>query len=143
MQYTLIALPQDKDLQELNAMREYLYTHGFRYTDKAPKDNVHITLAQVEIDEHQDINTIQTQIKNQIKNYKKIPISSPALINREHTRIRNKPELIQKYPDGCSRIALVFDDQNIKNLAKEILLCTQKLQIDTSFQYAQNIANAL
>jgi hypothetical protein len=49
MNYTLVALPQEKTLKKLNSIRHYLYTNGFRYTMTSPKGNAHITLLQLEI----------------------------------------------------------------------------------------------
>jgi hypothetical protein len=54
MKYTIVALPQRKTLAKLNVIKDYLYTHNFRYTNTPPKGTSHITLSQLEFPDNSD-----------------------------------------------------------------------------------------
>lgn len=93
--YTIVALPQHDLLEKLNAIRTYLYTNDFRYTNKAPKDNAHITLAQVEINDDQDMKKIKQKFQRQLVDQMTFEISPKEIVSREHKRV----EVLAKYPN--------------------------------------------
>jgi len=142
MKYTLVALPQNDILEKLNNIRNYLYNNWFRYTNKPLKDNSHITLAQVEISDINKMEEIKNQFQKQLQNQWKFKITYKEVINREHKRIYDRPEFLAKYPNWCSRIALLFEDKNLKELAQKLIAYSKELWIDTTYLYAKDIATS-
>jgi hypothetical protein len=47
MSFTIVALPEEKTLKELNILKNYFYQNGFRYINKECKENAHITMLQL------------------------------------------------------------------------------------------------
>jgi hypothetical protein len=48
MSYTLVALPENNALKELQSIRNFLYTHNFRYNNKPVSDKAHISLSVID-----------------------------------------------------------------------------------------------
>ncbi|MDR3169951.1 MAG: hypothetical protein LBU27_09820 [Candidatus Peribacteria bacterium] len=142
MKYTIVAFPQEKTLKQLNSIREYLYTNGFRYTMTAPKGNVHITLSQLEItDASYNLTELKELLSKPLRTQHKFNLSHREIVNQEHTRISSSPELTEKYPKGCAWIAIVFQNTQLFSLAEEMRKVLIPLGIDTSLVYAQKIAS--
>ena len=99
MKYTLVAIPQDNILKKINEIRNYLYLNDFRYKNRPLKDDSHITLAQVEINDVQSIDAIKDQFALILKGQLKLQIKYKKIENREHKRIYDRPELLAKYPN--------------------------------------------
>lgn len=140
--YTLVGFPQHDSLEKLDTIRNYLYINWFRYTNKQLKGHSHITLAQVEISDGNNTEEIKNQFQEQFQNQWKFKITYKEVINREHKRIYDRPEFLEKYPNWCSRVALFFEDRNLKKLAQKLITFSKELGIDTTYHYAQNIANS-
>ena len=47
MSYTIVALPEDNVLKELQSIRDFLYKNNFRYHNKPVSDLAHISLSVV------------------------------------------------------------------------------------------------
>ncbi|MDR0650162.1 MAG: hypothetical protein LBG59_01825 [Candidatus Peribacteria bacterium] len=95
MTYSLIALPQSPTL---NSIREYLYTHNFRYTNTLPTDPAHITLSQLNLTEEYNTHYLKSLLEKQLRNHSPFSVSQRTLINQEHSRIHNSPQRKKKYP---------------------------------------------
>ena len=48
MSYTLVALPENNALKELQSIRDFLYTHNFRYHNNPISDKAHISLSVID-----------------------------------------------------------------------------------------------
>ena len=140
MSYTVIALPEDSYLKQLNAIKNFFYLNNFRYTIKPCQENAHITLLQLDWDIP---DTLEKDIKHLLKKKKTNLIWNFSILLQEHTWIYKFPEWANKYPEWCGRFTLFFpNNQQFIKIAQQIRNITIKLGIDISLKYAQNIANA-
>ena len=64
MSYTVVALPEDSYLKQLNAIKNFFYLNNFRYTIKPCQENAHITLLQLDWDIP---DTLEKDIKHLLK----------------------------------------------------------------------------
>ena len=47
MSYTIVALPENNVLKELQSIRDFLYKNNFRYHNKPVSDLAHISLSMI------------------------------------------------------------------------------------------------
>ncbi|MBR7036409.1 hypothetical protein IKI14_00640 [bacterium] len=47
MSYTIVALPEDNVLKELQSIRNFFYENNFRYQNKPVSDKAHISLSVI------------------------------------------------------------------------------------------------
>ena len=47
MSYTIVALPEDNVLKELQSIRNFFYENNFRYYNKPVSDKAHISLSVI------------------------------------------------------------------------------------------------
>lgn len=128
--YHIIALPNEENLTRLNNIRHYLYTNGFRYSVDPPKNDVHITLAQINSSDDEAFiqNNLRDLINNELKDIKKFEIESDHITNNKKT-----PDA--KYPNGNVWIALYFKDNILKKMAQNIDGILKGLNISTTEDY--------
>jgi hypothetical protein len=50
MSYTIVALPENNILEELQSIRDYFYQNNFRYYNKPVSDLAHISLSVISDD---------------------------------------------------------------------------------------------
>lgn len=138
MSFTIVALPEEKILKELNLLKSYFYQNGFRYSKKACKENAHITILQLSSQLPSDF---YKQMYDLISTNNVFFLEDFLLSLEEHKRVFNLPEWEKKYPQGCWRFALLFpNNSKLIQLAQKIRTLTMELGIDHSLEYAQNIA---
>jgi hypothetical protein len=125
--YHIVALPDDNNLKKLNLIRHYLYTNGFRYDNNAPKNDVHITLCQINTENSK---LVLEDFKQSIerKGFKKFNVKYDHITNK-----LKEPNIM--YPLGNSWIALFFKDDNLKDLAKELDTVLKILTISATEDY--------
>ncbi|MDR0607206.1 MAG: hypothetical protein LBG52_02380 [Candidatus Peribacteria bacterium] len=95
MTYSLITLP---NLPTFDSIREYLYTHNFRYTNKLPTDPAHITLSQLNLTTEYNVHHLKSLLRKQLQNHSPFSLSQRTLINQEHKWISNPPQRKERYP---------------------------------------------
>lgn len=140
MSFTIVALPEEKTLKELNILKNYFYQNGFRYINKECKENAHITMLQLS---SQIPSNFYKQLQDLIVLNHPFSLENFSLWLKEHKRVFNSPEWRKKYPEGCWWFTLLFPNNiQLIQLAKKIRALTLKLGIDSSLEYAQNIATA-
>ncbi|MFS8130948.1 MAG: hypothetical protein ACMG57_03140 [Candidatus Dojkabacteria bacterium] len=110
--YFLVALPEANSLKKLNEIREYLYFNGFRYSNDLPTSDVHITLAQTNL-EDEDILSVKSDLKNFLKDQESFSIEYDHVTNEN----RGSNE---KYTEGYAWIALYINNESLKTLSKKL-----------------------
>ncbi len=140
--YTIIALPNKESREKLNKLREFFYTNDFRYTNSKPTGSVHITLAKIKVWD-KDISNLKHKIQCATKDIRKFLIQPIEVTNKVHERVWQDPEMIKKYPQWCCWNALLFKDKSMMNLAGNINNVLDKIWINQSKEYVENIEKCL
>ncbi|MBL8015253.1 MAG: hypothetical protein JNK26_03645 [Candidatus Doudnabacteria bacterium] len=125
--YTLVALPEKQTLGKLNAVRTYLYTNGFRYQNNLPKNDVHITLAELATEEA-ELPALRTELQNILEKIHPFGISYDHVTNKIHPAS-------EKYPNGSAWIALYFKENRLRDLAQLLDLHLISKDISTTKEY--------
>ncbi len=138
MSYTLVALPENNALKELQSIRNFLYTHNFRYNNKPVSDKAHISLSVI------DNNIPECFMPDLVKDFKwEKPFNLTNFIvhTQEHKRIFDIPEKREKYPNWCWWFTLLFpNNEHLVNTSKKIMDIANKYWIDETFEYAHKMA---
>ncbi len=129
--YTLVALPEINTKNKLNKLKEYFYTHDFRYYNKNEISDVHLTLSKVLINESQE-QLLKNLIVNLIKDSKPFEVT-PQTISTEIKPPSNK------YPHGHAWISMLFKDEQLKILFNKIDQFLTKNNWNGNQEYVQKI----
>lgn len=142
MKFTIIAIPNKKVHTILNKLRQFFYCNNFRYSKRNATGIAHITLAQWELEELQIIE-LKNHFISAFASIKKWDIHYTEVTNRVHERVYNDQEAYKKYPDWCSRVALLFDDQILKTISSIARSVLSSNNCDTTDLYIDNIKKNL
>lgn len=138
MSYTIVALPENNILEELQSIRDYFYQNNFRYHNKPVSDKAHISLSVI------DDNIPEwfvSELTNNFKWEKSFDLSNFIVHTQEHKRIFEIPEKKEKYPDWCGRFTLLFsNNEHLINTSKKIIDIANKYWIDETSEYASTMA---
>ena len=138
MSYTIVALPEESVLKELQSIRNFFYNHNFRYYNKPVSDKAHISLSVLadEIPEW----FVSELIKN-FEREKSFTLSNFIIRTQEHKRIYDIPEKREKYPNWCWWFTILFPNNKLLiNTSKKVLTIANKYWIDKTFEYAYKMA---
>lgn len=140
MGLTLVILPQDNTLQELNQLKNYYYQNWFRAKPQICKENAHITLLEL----NQKIPLIfQTELRKLLTREKPITLSKFHIYSEKHKWASEIPELVEKFPYGCGWFTLLFpENQKLISLVKKIRKLASVYNIDRSLEYVHRIIEA-
>ncbi len=140
MGLTLVALPEDNVLQQLNQLKSYYYQNWFRATSKPCTENSHITLLELK---HKIPPIFQTELKKLLAEEPAITLTKFHVFSKEHTWVSEIPELAEKFPNGCGRFTLLFpQNQKLVSLVKKIRKLALACDIDRSLEYVHKILEA-
>lgn len=142
MRYTLVALPEANIATKLNDLRKYFYMNNYRYENREPTGIIHITLAQLEMEQSHE-NILYSEIKKAWTQWEKILLKDVYCVNKTHDRIVSDPIFSQKYPNGCAQVALFFDSIELKNMTRSLHNICDTLEINNSQSYIENIKKCL
>ena len=138
MSYTIVALPEDNVLKELQSIRNFFYENIFRYHNKSVSDLAHISLSVI------NDNLTDWFISDLTESFeweKFFNLSNFVVHIEEHKRIFDVPEKKEKYPDWCGRFTLLFpNNENLINSSNKIIDIANKYWIDETFEYAHKMA---
>jgi hypothetical protein len=132
-EFTIVALPEEKTLQRLNDVRKKFYSEGFRYIDKPSESDAHITLASG-VSNYDVFEKIKTDLTTLLKEYKSFSISWANIVN-ETTPPNSKCKFAYNW------VALIFDDQSLRDFSNEINFYLQNQNISQTDRYVKNIEN--
>ncbi|PZM86354.1 MAG: hypothetical protein DLD55_05880 [candidate division SR1 bacterium] len=140
MPLTLVALPEDTTLQQLNQLKSYYYQNGFRVKPQTCKENAHITLLELK----QKIPPIfQTELRKLLAEESAITLTKFHVFSKEHIWVSEIPHLVERFPNGCGRFTLLFpQNQKLVSLVKKIRKLALACDIDRSLEYAHRILEA-
>lgn len=110
--YTLAVLPEKSALNRLNAARAHLYINGFRYNNNPPKNDVHITVAELRTHPSR-LEALRVELKELLRDTPPFTVSYNHITNKVHPAN-------DKYPDGSAWIALYFKEEKLRDLARII-----------------------
>lgn len=138
MSYSIVALPEDNVLNELQSIRNYFYNNNFRYNNKPVSDLAHISLSVV------DDNLSEWFVSELTENFKwekSFTLSDFIVHTEEHKRIFDIPEKKEKYPNWCWWFTILFpNDEHLVNTSKKIIAIADKYWIDETSEYAHTMA---
>ena len=138
MSYTLVALPENNALKELQSIRNFLYTHNFRYHNKPVSDKAHISLSVI------DDNIPEWFMSDLAKDFKwekSFTLTDFIVYTQEHKRIFDVPEKKEKYPNWCWWFTILFpNNEYLINTSKKIIDISNKYWIDETSEYALTMA---
>ncbi len=97
MGLTLVALPEDNVLQQLNQLKSYYYQNWFRATSKPCTENSHITLLELK---HKIPPIFQTELRRLLAEEPSILLTHFHTFSKEHTWVSEIPELSERFPNG-------------------------------------------
>ena len=138
MSYTIVALPENNVLKELQSIRDFLYTNNFRYHNKPVSDLAHISLSVI-ADKIPD--WFIPDLTENFKWEKSFTLSNFVVHTQEHKRISDIPEKKEKYPNWCWWFTILFpNNKQLIGISKKIITIADKYWIDETFQYARTIA---
>jgi hypothetical protein len=95
MSYLVVALPEDKTLEELQSIRDYFYQNDFRYHNKPCSDKAHITLARIKDVTNKFIGSLTEAFENE----KSFTLSDFIIHTQEHKRVYKNPKYNKEYPN--------------------------------------------
>ena len=138
MSYTIVVLPEDNVLKELQSIRDFLYKNNFRYSNKPVSDLAHISLSVINDNLTDSFISELTKIFEWKKSFN---LSDFIVHTQEHKRIFDIPEKKEKYPDWCGRFTLLFpNNEHLISTSNKIIDIANKYWIDETFEYAQKMA---
>ena len=138
MSYTIVALPENNILEELQSIRDYFYQNNFRYYNKPVSDLAHISLSVINDNLSDWFISELTKIFEWEKSFN---LSNFVVHTQEHKRIFDIPEKREKYPNWCWWFTLLFpNNEHLVNTSKKIMDIANKYWIDETFEYAHKMA---
>ena len=138
MSYTIVALPEDNVLKELQSIRDYFYQNNFRYNNKPVSDLAHISLSVIS-DNMSD--WFISDLTESFKWEESFTLSNFLVHTEEHKRIYDIPEKREKYPNWCWWFTILFPyNEHLINTSKKIIDIADKYWIDETFEYARTMA---
>ena len=138
MSYTVVALPEDNVLKELQSIRDYFYQNNFRYYNKPVSDLAHISLSVINDNLTDSFISELTKIFEWEKPFN---LTNFIVHTQEHKRIFDIPEKKEKYPDWCGRFTLLFpNNEHLISTSNKIIDIANKYWIDETFEYARKMA---
>lgn len=136
LDFHIVALPKAGDLKKLNELRDYFYLNDFRYTNKPNKSDAHLTLAQGTC-EGQQVEELKAQSELALKNWEPFKINYTKITSDRRGPVTGKCE-----HDNCW-VALLFDDEILKSLSKEIDSVLRGQNYSTTTEYSSKIISEL
>lgn len=89
MSYTIVALPEDNVLKELQSIRNFFYENNFRYQNKPVSDKAHISLSVI----NDNLTDLFISKLTKIFEWEKpFNLTNFIVHTQEHKRIFNIPE---------------------------------------------------
>ena len=138
MSYTIVALPENNVLNELQSLRNFFYENNFRYHNKPVSDLAHISLSVIS-DTMAD--WFISDLSESFEWEKSFTLSNFVVHTEEHKWIFDVPEKKEKYPDWCWWFTLLFpNNEYLVNASKKIIEIANKYWIDETFEYAHKMA---
>ena len=129
MSYTIVALPEDNVLKELQSIRD---------NNKTVSDLAHISLSVIS-DNMSD--WFISDLTESFKWEESFTLSNFLVHTEEHKRIYDIPEKREKYPNWCWWFTILFPyNEHLINTSKKIIDIADKYWIDETFEYARTMA---
>ncbi len=140
MKYTIVALPNHKERILINDLKNYFYLNWYRYQISPSHQSVHITLEQIDIEPKDEV-FIYNIYRKSLKNTSGFSIKYTEVSNKIHDRISSHPTFSAKYPNWASRVALLYNSDELIWLSNKLISLGELHNIDNSDIYIQNIAS--
>ena len=138
MSYTIVALPENSILEELQSIRDYFYQNNFRYNNKPVSDLAHISLSVIS---DRMSGWFISDLSESFELEESFTLSDFLIHTEEHKRIFDIPEKKEKYPDWCWWFTILFpNNEHLVNTSKKIIDIANKYWIDETFEYARTMA---
>ena len=138
MSYTVVALPEDNVLNELQSIRDYFYQNNFRYYNKPVSDLAHISLSVIS-DEISDL--FISELTKNFEWEKSFILSNFVVHTQEHKWIFDVPEKKEKYPNWCWWFTILFpNNEQLVNSSNKTIDIANKYWIDETLEYARKMA---
>lgn len=138
--YHIVALPEKKQKEYLNELKNKLYTWWYRYSKKPSSSDVHVTLIQVSFENNWIIAILKKQIIEVAKNYKKFSLPYTEVTDKINKNIEDE-ELSKKYPNWRWRISFLFNNKNnnLWSITEECIKICDQLKINDIDSYIERI----
>lgn len=131
MNYSLVAIPTEKDLEFLNNLRNFIYQNDFRFKNKKLDSDTHLTLTDVKMDESK-IEELKEAIQANIYKLKPFTIKK-----KEWVLTKEDTEPNYKFDNSYTWIALKFPQR--KDIYQELDRITKELGINNNEEYINNV----
>ena len=138
--YHIVLLPEKKQREHLNKLKNKLYTWWYRYSKKPSSSDVHVSLVQVSFDNKQIIDDLKKQLIDLAKNYKNISLSYTEITDKINKNIEDK-ELSKNYPNWRWRVSFLFNNKNNKlwSITENCMKISDQLGINDMNSYIERI----
>lgn len=138
--YHIVLLPEKKQREHLNELKNKLYTWWYRYSKKPSSSDVHISLLQVSFEDKSIIDNLKEQLMNLAKNYKKISLPYTEITDKININIEDK-ELSKNYPNWRWRVSFLFNNKDNKlwALTEDCMKISDKLKINDIDSYIERV----
>lgn len=138
--YHIVALPEKNQKENLNNLKNKLYTWWYRYSLKPSSSDVHVTLIQISFDDIWSIKVLKKAMTELAKQYRSFSLPYVEVTDKINKESENE-ELSKQYPNWWWWISVVFENKNNKlwALTTELIEIAKWLNIDDMNSYIDRI----
>ena len=138
--YHIVLIPEKKQRDRLNNLKNKLYTWWYRYTSRGNSHDVHISLNEIYFDDMWLITTIKEKLTKIAKRYKPFTLPYLEITDKIYKQTRNK-KLNEKYPNGRGWVSILFNNKgnDLWSISKELITMSKWLNIDNINSYINRI----
>jgi hypothetical protein len=129
MTYHIVAIPEEKDLNLLNNLRNYIYQNDYRFKNKPITTDTHITLTEVNTDDIQILKNKLESISRTLKPF--------TIYQKEWELTKKDIQPNYKIDKPYTWIALIFPQR--KEIYTKLNSITKDMGINNNDNYINNV----
>lgn len=89
------------------------------------------------------LRVLKADLEQELQSLNAFTISYNTITNKVHQWVYTNEEALQKYPEWCSWVAMLFNDIELKKIATVCIHTLQKYNADKTTEYSDNIKQCL